>query len=234
MSLKPFEKFVERRRNPAFVEGNPPPEFWEGTPAEWEGMRQQAEDVEREKLAAEFADLVVKGFTFEEIVSGELERGSVVKTMTGQVVRPSPSTLPPEIEQEAARMLRHIAARRITLSPIQQDKMERIAQGRWDGIAEPVKAVMYEVQGIIESYDFRQQSERQEADAPPTLKVLWPFRGPGGRTYSPGEMKATPELVTELTEWAEGIETKAKTGTPLKQIGFKRWPVFEVLNGTPK
>ncbi len=235
MTSEAFKQFVRRRMPPEIQEGAPQPATWEGSQEEWESLRQQAEDVEREKLAAEFATgIAVQGFTPEEMASGKLERGSVVETMTGKVKRPRPSTIPLELEAQARQMVKELAARRISMeSVIQEQKLRTIAYGGWDGAIPPVQAVLAEARARIESYDFRQQSGRQEVDALPILNVLAPFHGPGGRDFVVGQEKISPELAERLTEWAQTTEAQAVHGRTLGSLGFGTWPVFRIENGKP-
>ncbi len=92
-----------------------------------------------------------------------------------------------------------------------------------------MEIVLQQAKTTIEAHDARQQSARQEADALPTLTVLWPFHGPG-RDFARGEEKITPELAERLTEWAQTIEAQAK-GRTLTSMGYPQWPVFS-LNGS--
>lgn len=72
-----FEQFVERRMPPELQDGAAVPANWVGTTVDWNSLRQQAEDVAREKLAAEFAEgIALRGLTPEEIASGTLNDGS--------------------------------------------------------------------------------------------------------------------------------------------------------------
>ncbi len=85
MGNRLFERFVEARTPPELREGAPLPEAWAGTAEEWEALRQQYEDVARERLAAEFAEgVALRGFTPEELASGTLQPGAEVNVVTGE------------------------------------------------------------------------------------------------------------------------------------------------------
>ena len=74
-----FEQFVERRMAPELRDGAAVPATWVGTKVDWNSLRQQAEDVARERLAAEFAEgIALRGLTPEEIASGTLNDGSEI------------------------------------------------------------------------------------------------------------------------------------------------------------
>ena len=74
-----FEQFVERRMPPELQDGAAVPATWVGTKVDWNSLRQQAEDVARERLAAEFAEgIALRGLTPEEIASGTLNDGSEI------------------------------------------------------------------------------------------------------------------------------------------------------------
>ena len=64
---------------PELRDGAAVPETWVGTTVDWNSLRQQAEDVARERLAAEFAEgIALRGLTPEEIASGTLNDGSEI------------------------------------------------------------------------------------------------------------------------------------------------------------
>ena len=76
-----FEQFVQRRTPPELRDGAAVPPTWIGTTVDWNSLRQQAEDVARENLAAEFAEgIALRGLTPEELASGtDVMIGKVVK-----------------------------------------------------------------------------------------------------------------------------------------------------------
>ncbi len=76
-----FEQFVERRMQPELQDGAAVPANWVGTTVDWNSLRQQAEDVARERLAAEFAEgIALRGLTPVEMASG-------TDVMIGKVVQ---------------------------------------------------------------------------------------------------------------------------------------------------
>ncbi len=76
-------------------------------------------------------------------------------------------------------------------------------------------------------HDAQQRTAAVEAQGQPVLRVVVPFRGPGGRTFAAGRTQATPELVEELQAWAERVESRAQ-GRTLGSMGYPTWPVFTV------
>ena len=226
-----FEQFVERRLAPELSEGAPPPVAWAGTKEEWEALRQQYEDVARERLAAEFAESVaLRGYTPEELASGTLQPGAEVSAATGKIKRPPQPVLSATMEHDALQLLRGLELRKIQLDPVQQYKLEQVAYRRWQGEVGPVEIVLQQAKSAIQTHDSQRRATETAKDGLPMLEILWPFRGPGSRQFTPGKMKATPEQVAELVEWGERVESRAQ-GKTLASMGYPQWPVFAVLNG---
>ena len=103
------------------------------------------------------------------------------------------------------------------------------------GIERDVRRKLEAAQAAVGARQAELEVKRREADAMPVLTVHFRFRAKGGKHYTPGEYRITPELAAELTDWQDKMEAQAQLYGFDAPSGFTRatWPPFAIVTPAP-
>lgn len=221
-----FEGFLERTLPPQLREGAGIPASWSGGADEWRVLADAARAEHRRRALYDFAfSIACQGYQPHELATGELDRGATVKVNSGQVKRPPPSTLSPELEMSARRARDELQARRLTVDVPLQVAIEAAAAGSYTSEPAQLLGAIRAATAAVLAHDRTHEVASEEQAAKTKVRML-ATAGPA-RRYEPGTYRLTDEEVRELEEWAHKVESQAG-GRSLGSLGYKTWPAFIV------
>ena len=213
----------------ALREGAPAPASWTGTAEQWEEVRAQAARAYEQKPAYDFAyDIAVRGYRPSELATGRLDPGARINAMSGAIIRPPQSTIPPATQDRTRDALRALAARNLKIDAVLQQNLELAAYGRYTSHPRGAEAAISAADSAVQRYESTRQAAAKEEAARPMLTVHRPFRAIGGKHYAPGTYRVDPAVVAELQEWRERMEAQAEQRGWDAPSGFNpgHWPPF--------
>jgi len=218
-----------RRMMPDYLrEGSAPPATWREGPEAWELARELATAHFRRLAAFEFMRAIAdRGFTVEELVTGEMQRGAEVGVFSGNVHRPSASEVEPEAVQQAQRLRREVTQLGVTLDGIMSADLDSIANGRLD--AKRAAVVLRQVAAAVNAEKEARRSAVEQAATKPLLVVRQSFRAKG-RSWPAGEHFISDEEAEALEDWRRKMEAQARLRGWGAPDGFKpgSWPPFQL------
>ena len=221
-----FDLYVGRKLPDALQEGAGIPASWTGDPEAWRALAAAARDEFRRRAAFDFAVAIgEQGYTAQELGSGQLSPGSVVKLATGVIKRPPRSKISLELERNARQARDELQARRLTVDAPLMVALEGAAAGIYTSEPGTLIGAIRAATAACDAYDREHEVAREETAAKVKVRVLT-TAGPS-RRYSPGVYSLNSEELRELEEWGQRVESQAG-GRSLSSLGYKTWPAFIV------
>src|SRR5438093_5847050 len=124
-----FERYFERTKPSvptAIREGAAPPRTWTGRVEQWEALAELARQSYRYQAVREFCLSIANGWYPAEVAGGKLAHGASLAP-GGQVVRPLPSTVTPDLERAAERALTDLHRLNVGIDPVMELNLEYAA-----------------------------------------------------------------------------------------------------------
>lgn len=208
LTLEAFEAYCARQM-PDLLKSGP------------EAVREAALAHFRGKCAYEFLHQLAQGWRPSELAEGKDFRTEVY--MDGSPKRPSPASIPPELEALANQALREANARALSLNGITEGILANAATRN----PQQVEAAVTDAMALVRAFDGQRQNERNEADRRPTLHVAIPFRAKT-KSYAPGQHRIGAEEAADLEDWRIKTEQEATLRGWEVPSGFAvgTWPPF--------